>query len=118
MGAARSGGGDAFPGLAGGLGSAGNNGGFGGGGGGIGGGGGGYSGGGGGACAHFFCSGGGGGGSFDAGTDQILVANFQTGNGEVVITELAAGVPEPSSLVLLGAGVLALAAMRRKRTRS
>jgi len=62
--------------------------------------------------------GGGGSGSFDAGTDQILVAHFQTGNGEVIITELAAGVPEPSSLALLGAGVLALAAIRRNRRRN
>jgi hypothetical protein len=43
---------------------------------------------------------GGGGGSFDAGTDQILVADFQTGNGEVIITELAAEVPEPASIAL------------------
>ena len=39
---------------------------------------------------------GGGGGSFDAGTNQILVADFQTGDGEVIITELAAAVPEPA----------------------
>ncbi len=31
---------------------------------------------------------GGGGGSFDGGTDQILVAGIQTGNGEVVITKV------------------------------
>jgi hypothetical protein len=71
-------------------------GGFGGGGAGSfgGGGGGGYSGGGAGGLGTF--GRGGGGGSFDAGTDQILVADLQTGNGEVVIMELApvfAGTP-------------------------
>jgi hypothetical protein len=39
---------------------------------------------------------GGGGGSFNAGTDQILVADFRTGNGQVIITKLAAEVPEPN----------------------
>jgi hypothetical protein len=42
------------------------------------------------------CTGGAGGGSFNAGTNQILQAGFQTGNGEVVITELTpvfAGTP-------------------------
>jgi hypothetical protein len=58
---------------------------------------------------------GGGGGSFDGGTDQILVADFQTGNGEVVITELAAAVPEPTSLALLGAGLLTLSVLWRRR---
>ncbi len=57
---------------------------------------------------------GGGGGSFDAGTDQILLADFQTGNGEVMITELAAAVPEPASIALLGAGLISLAAVRRR----
>ena len=53
------------------------------------GGGGGYSGGNGGFRAPGGGIGpGGGGGSFDAGTDQILVADVQTGNGEVVITEV------------------------------
>jgi hypothetical protein len=87
------GGGGAFPGLAGGT--SGTAGGYGGGGAGggaaAGGGGGGYSGGGGGSDG-----GGGGGGSFDAGTNQILVAGIQTGNGEVVITLTApvfAGTP-------------------------
>ena len=61
------------------------------------------------------CDGGGGGGSFDAGTNQILVADFQTGDGEVIITELAAAVPEPASVALLGAGLLSLAALRRRR---
>jgi hypothetical protein len=97
----------------------GGDGGFGGGGGGsnaCGGGGGGYSGGaGGGIPSPGGCSGGGGGGSFDAGANQILMAGFQTGNGEVIITELAAGVPEPSSLALLGAGLLVFAAMVRRR---
>jgi hypothetical protein len=90
-------------------------GGFGGGGGATGfsvaGGGGGYSGGGGlrsvGGAAE-----GGGGGSFDGGIDQILVGNFQTGNGDVLITEL---VPEPASIALLGAGLLGLAAILRRR---
>jgi hypothetical protein len=58
---------------------------------------------------------GGGGGSFDAGTDQILVADFQTGNGEVLITELAAAVPEPASIALLCAGVASLAVVWRRR---
>jgi hypothetical protein len=115
-------GGGAFPGLAGGGGAAGGgDGGFGGGGGGGvsihsgGGGGGGYSGGGGGFGSILGGGLGGGGGSFDAGTDQILVADFQTDNGEVVITELAAQVPEPGSLALLGVGLLSLAAIWRRR---
>jgi hypothetical protein len=97
-------GGGGFPGLAGGLGgvAGAGDGGFGGGGGGGGvgshegsGGGGGYSGGGGGFAGNNGDGRAGGGGSFDAGTDQILVADFWTGNGEVIITELAAAVPEP-----------------------
>jgi hypothetical protein len=93
-------GGGAFPGLAGGAGP--SSGGFGGGGGGGGhsaGGGGGYSGGGG-TFAHGGGLGitdpGGGGGSFNAGTDQISVADLQTGNGEVVILKVSpayAGTP-------------------------
>ena len=124
-GASDGGGGDAFPGLAGGFGLIGSgNGGFGGGGGSGGifcGGGGGYSGGAGaGFVGHGGCSGGGGGGSFDAGTNQILAADFQTGNGEVVITELAAAVPEPGSIGL-GMSIAVLAAtwwLRRRAANS
>ena len=76
-------GGGAFPDLAGGS----VGGGFGGGGAARGGGGGGgYSGGSGGSGGLAGAGPGGGGGSFDAGTDQVLVADMQTGNGEVVIT--------------------------------
>jgi hypothetical protein len=88
------------------------NGGF-GGGGGAGGGGGGYSGGGVNVISADIP--GGGGGSFDAGTNQILLASFQTGNGEVVITELAAAVPEPASIALLGVALAGLAAVWRRR---
>jgi hypothetical protein len=114
-GAVGGGGGGAFSDLAGGS----FGGGFGGGGGGgdgLGaGGGGGYSGGGGGARGMTVRGPGGGGGSFDAGIDQVLVADFQTGNGEVIITELAAAVPEPASFALLGAGLAGLAAIRWRR---
>jgi PEP-CTERM motif-containing protein len=105
-------GGGAFPDLTGGP----FGGGFGGGGGDNGGGGGGgYSGGGGGAGGNTGTGPGGGGGSFDAGIDQILVADFRTGSGEVVITELAAAVPEPASILLVSAGLAGLAAIRRRR---
>jgi PEP-CTERM motif len=110
------GGGDAFPGLAGGSGGGGFGGG-GGGGNGAGGGGGGYSGGGGGTVSGILGHGGGG-GSFDAGTNQILVAGFERlgiGNGEVIITELAAQVSEPASIALLGMGLVSLAVISRRR---
>lgn len=112
-------GGGAFPGLAGGA----PGGGFGGGGGteaigagGSGGGGGGYSGGAGAGHAASGGGGGGGGGSFDAGIDQILMADYQTGNGEVVITEVAAPAPELSSIALLGVGLLTFTAALQRRT--
>ena len=44
-------------------------------------------GGGGGSGIHDTTGPGDGGGSFDPGTDRILVADFRTGNGEVVIAE-------------------------------
>ena len=113
------GGGGGFPDLAGGLpaSSYGAGGGFGGGGGGDigGGGGGGYSGGGGGDSGCYVClefGSGGGGGSFDAGIDQILVADFQSGNGEVVITEVA--ITEPASLALLGSALIGLGVVRQR----
>jgi PEP-CTERM motif len=107
------GGGGAFPGLAGGS----PGGGFGGGGGSgfdASGGGGGYSGGVGSPGGFLGGVGtGGGGGSFDAGIDQILMADFNAGNGEVVISEVA--IPEPASIALLSAGLVSLAAWWRCR---
>jgi PEP-CTERM motif len=108
-------GGSAFPDLAGGS----LGGGFGGGGGGgdsAGGGGGGYSGGAGGIRRPTVFDPGDGGGSFDAGIDQILMADFNAGNGEVVITEVA--IPEPASIALFGAGVVSLSVLRRRRRAS
>jgi hypothetical protein len=92
-------GGGAFPDLTGGF----SGGGFGGGGGGSGGagGGGGYSGGGGGNRGNLGNGPGGGGGAIlDAATDKILVADLQTGNGEVVILKVPsefAGTPGKSN---------------------
>jgi hypothetical protein len=92
-------GGAAFPDLTGGS----FGGGFGGGGGGSGGGGGGggYSGGGGGGRGNEGTGPGGGGGAIlDGATDKILVANLQTGNGEVVILKVPsefAGTPGKSN---------------------
>jgi hypothetical protein len=106
-------GGAAFPDLAGGS----TGGGFGGGGGadfaglGAGGGGGGYSGGGGGGSGEAGAAPGSGGSSLDAGIDQILMADFNAGNGEIVITPI----PEPAIIALLATGLLSLAAVRRRR---
>jgi hypothetical protein len=102
-------GGGAFPDLTGGD----RGGGFGGGGGSGGrgaGGGGGYSGGGGGVGGNLGRGEGGGGGSFDAGKNQIRIANLQAGNGEVVITRIIpvfAGKPGKANCQGKSASVLA-----------
>lgn len=72
-----------------------------------GGGGGGYSGGDGGLVA-------GGGGSFNAGSNQLAFAGLGFGDGLIVVTSLTA-VPEPTSIALLGLGLLGLGLSRRKK---
>ena len=59
-----------------------------------------------------FDASGGGGGSFDGGIEQILVSGIQTGDDEVVITEL---VPEPASLAPLVSALIGLAVVWRRR---
>lgn len=91
-------------------------GGFGGGGGGGyqgGGGGGGYSGGGGGDGQN---TGGGGGGSYLYASilNQALQSGANTGNGYVLFTAPGSEVPEPATLLLAGAAVLALGLRRRR----
>ncbi len=111
-----------YPALSGGSGFISGNGGFGGGGGGgdVGGaGGGGYSGGGGGGfdSTNSHGGGGGGGGSYlDASAfNTLLLADIQSGDGLVTITEVPASTPEPGSYALLGLGLLGLAGIHRLR---
>ena len=55
--------------------------------------------------------------------NQILAAGVRTGNGEVMIAELASGsplpaAPEPSSLAMVGTGPVGLAGLAAMRRRS
>src|ERR1700722_11025033 len=66
---------------------------------------------------------GGGGGSYDAGVNKILAAGVRTGNGEVMITDLASGsplpaAPEPPSPAMVGTGLIGLAGLAAMRRRS
>jgi hypothetical protein len=44
----------------------------------------------------------------------MLAAGVQAGNGEVMITELAPAVPEPSTWAMMATGLAGLGAMRRR----
>lgn len=85
------------------------------------GGGGGYGGGGGGGLTGFSGtfkygvggSGGAGGGSFTAGVTPFLLSGAGAGDGSITIDGPGTAVPEPSSLVVLGAGLAGLILFRR-----